>query len=239
MKTAKAGKDARSDSRTAKQRRRCRDRPSVHVLGGTMDPEVLERLLGAVGGLDLEAPWETIAPTILPVLKRVWHPYPPDAAPLHIRVPPGIPTGFGIDFGPAFSHVTPQLVERWGVDEATLLGTALENLRRLVEVEPPVVQRFAHDGVEVVAIQGQGWGSSLLLLPDMLGPIVGPEPHVLLAPVRNTVVALPDDVEADLALDIWEALAAGAHDELDVEPMRWTGSSVVGLADRRSKGLPN
>ena len=204
-----------------------------------MDPKLLRKLLSAADGLDLDAPWETISPTILPVIKRVWHPYPPDAAPLHIRVPPGIPTGFGIDFGPAFSHVTPQLVERWGVDEATLLGTALENLRRLVVVEPPVVQRFAHQGVDVVAIQGQGWGSSLLLLPDVLRPIVGADPRVLLAPVRNTVVALPDDVDSEIALDIWDAVAEGAHDELDVDPMRWTGSSVVALGDRRTKGLPN
>ena len=81
-----------------------------------MDPGVAERLTAGLIGFDPEAPWPVAAPLILPVLKRVWHPTPPDASPLHIHVPPGIPTGFGIDFGPAFSHVTRQLVQRWGVD---------------------------------------------------------------------------------------------------------------------------
>jgi hypothetical protein len=90
----------------------------------------------------------------------------------------------------------------------------------------------------MVGIQGQGWGSSLLLLPDALGPILGPDPRLLLAPVRNTLVSLPDDVDIDLAAGVWHALADGAHDELDVEPLRWTGSSVVAIGDP-SRGLPN
>lgn len=237
--TKKAAKAERRARRKTKGVHKRRERLTMQVLGGTMDPELVERILSAASGLHPDAPWDAVAPTILPVLKRVWHPYPPDAAPLQIHVPPGIPTGFGIDFGPAFSHVTPGLVERWGVDEATLLGTALENLRRLVVREPPVIQRFTHDRTRIVAVQGQGWGSSLLLLPEVLRPIVGPEPLVLLAPVRNTVIALPDDVDPDVAVDVWEAVAAGAHDELDVDPMRWTGTAVVAFVDRRSKGLPN
>ena len=135
-----------------------------------------------------QSAWETISPTILPVLKRLWHPYPPDAAPLHIRVPPGIPTGFGIDFGPAFSHVTTAMLERWAIDRATILGTALENLRRLIVTEPPQVQAFTLEETEIVGIQGQGWGSSLLLLPEALRPMLGTTPRVLLAPVRNTLL---------------------------------------------------
>lgn len=173
------------------------------------------------------------------VLKRVRHPYPPEAAPIHIQVPPGIPTGFGIDFGPAFSHVSTPLMEQWGVDHATLLGTALENLRRLIVEEPPEIQRLRHDGVGIVGISGQGWGSSLLLLPDALRSILRDQPRVLLAPIRNTILALPEDVEWEIAVDLWDSLADGANDELEVEPLRWTGSSVVAMGDRRSQGLPN
>jgi hypothetical protein len=61
---------------------------------------------------------------------------------------------------------------------------------------------------------------------------------VLLAPVRNTLLALPDDVEDELAIDLWQAIAHGAHDELDVDPLRWTGSTVARLGDD-SLGLPN
>jgi hypothetical protein len=240
MKTVKAAKGERRAHRKTKQRRH-RDKSHFHVLpvGGTMDPGDLERLTKAFASFDPSAPWPTIAPMILPVLKRAWHPYPPDAAPVHIQVPPGIPTGFGIDVGPGISHVTPQLIEHWGVDQATLLGTALENLRALTHVEPPIVDRFRHDGVDIQVVQGQGWGSALVLLPDVLRPIVGGDPCVLLAPVRNTLLALPDVVDPELILDLWSAIAGGAHDALDLDPLRWTGTAVVAYQDVATQGLPN
>ena len=157
---------------------------------------------------------------------------------MHVFVPPGVWTGFGIDFGPAFTHVTANQVERWGIDHATLLGTALENLRALTVVEPPRVERIRPEGVETIAIQGQGWGSALILVPDVLRPILGERPRLLLAPVRNTLVALPDDVDPDLAFRMWEAIAEGCHDELDLNLLRWTGTTVVADGDD-ALGLPN
>lgn len=239
MKTVKAAKGERRAHRKAKDRRRRDGGFEIQALGGTMDPGDLARMTKAFETFDPTAPWTTIAPKILPVLKRVWHPYPPDAVPVHVQVPPGIPTGFGIDMGPGFSHVTPELVERWGVDQATLLGTALENLRALTHVEPPIVDRFRHDGVDIQVVQGQGWGSALVLLPDVLRPIVGTDPCILLAPVRNTLFALPDTVDPERILDLWSAIAGGAHDALDLDPLRWTGSAVVAYQDVATQGLPN
>jgi hypothetical protein len=203
-----------------------------------LEPGLAKRILAAFDGFDPTGPWPDVAPRIVPVLKRVHHPYPSEVAPLHIRVPPGVWTGFGIDLGPAFSHVSQALLDGWGIDHATLLGTALENLTALVRREPPVVDTVPLEGIEVTAIQGQGWGSSLILVPEVLRPILGPAPRVLLAPVRNTLLALPDDVEDELAIDLWQAIAHGAHDELDVDPLRWTGSTVARLGDD-SLGLPN
>lgn len=238
MKATRAAKDARRAHRSAKHRRKRDDGPRLTPLGGVMEPELVAQILAAIGEIDVEGGWEELSPRILPVLKRVRYPYPPDLAPLLLQVPPGIWTGFGIDLGPAFTHVTPERLAAWGVDRATLLATALDNLRRLTETEPPVIQRFAFEGLGLIAVQGQGWGSALLLLPDVLRPILGPEPRILLAPVRNTIVALPEDVEADVGIGVWHALAEGAHDELAVDPLRWTGSSVVGLDDD-ALGLPN
>lgn len=240
MKTTKAAKERRRAGRKAKAgpRRHPDDRLTVGAFGGRMDPAILARVRATAGAIDLGGSWTELAPRVLPVLKRLHHPYPIEAAPLHIQVPPGIWTGFGIDIGPAFGHVSPAMAAAWGVDHATLLGTALENLRRLVAVEPPLVQDIDADGTSLVAIQGQGWGSSLLLLPDALRAILGPRPRLLIAPVRNTLLALPDGADLGLAADLWYAIAAGAHDELDVGPLRWTGASVAALADR-SLGLPN
>jgi hypothetical protein len=135
--------------------------------------------------------------------------------------------------------VTQTLLDGWGIDHATLLATALDNLAGLVRSEPPVVKSLHIGGVEITAIQGQGWGSSLVLAPDLLRPLLDTTPRVLLAPVRNTLLALPDDVEAELAFDLWETITEGAHDELQVDPLRWTGSTVTLLADLSTVGLPN
>ena len=244
MKTTKGDRHARSAKAERRAKRKTKDGRKhdgaleMRVLGGTMDRELFDRVLAAAQSLDLDAPWPDIAALVLPILRRVHHPYPPEAAPMHIFVPPGVWTGFGIDFGPAFTHVTAGQIERWGIDNATLLGTALENLRALTVVEPPRVERIRPEGVETIAIQGQGWGSALILVPEVLRPILGEAPRVLLAPVRNTLVALPEDVDPDLAFRMWDAIAEGCHDELDLNLLRWTGTTVVADGDEAS-GLPN
>ena len=244
MKTTKGSRGSQSSKAERRSRRKTKvrgrrdDDISMRVLGGTMDHELFQRVLAAAQSLDLDAPWQDIASLVLPILRRIHHPYPPEATPMHVFVPPGVWTGFGIDFGPAFTHVTAGQVERWGIDHATLLGTALENLRALTVVEPPRIERIRPDGVETIAIQGQGWGSALILVPEVLRPILGEQPRVLLAPVRNTLVALPDDVDPDLAFRMWEAIAEGCHDELDLNLLRWTGTTVVAEGDD-AQGLPN
>lgn len=240
MKSTKAAKDQRRARRISKRNRRRPGDLTLTTLGpGTLEPGLAEQILAAFRGFDPSGPWSAIAPRIVPVLKRRRHPYPPEAAPLHIHVSPGIWTGFGIDVGPAFSHVSQTLLDGWGIDHATLLATALDNLARLVRSEPPVVESLHIGGVDVTAIQGQGWGSSLVLAPDLLRPLLDPTPRVLLAPVRNTLLALPDDVAAELAFELWDAITEGAHDELEVDPLRWTGSTVTLLADSSTVGLPN
>ena len=239
MKTCKGHRA--KDERRARRQDKARRRPEpweIIPIGGPMDPGSLGRLRNAADALDPTGPWESVATKILPVLKRVHQPYPTAVAPLHVQVPPGIWTGFGIDFGPAFAHVTADQVEAWGVDRAELLATALDNLRRQADREPPRVDRLAPDGIETLAIQGQGWGSSLVLLPEVLGPIVGPGPRLLLAPIRNTLLAVPEEVDLDFVALLWSAVADGAHDELDIPPLRWTGSAVVSVLDR-ALGLPN
>jgi hypothetical protein len=233
----KAAKIARRARRQAKGHRHYDD-VEITPLGGEMDPELLRRIRGAAARFDPTRPWSDLAPTVLPVIKRRFQPSPLGLEPLHVQVPPGIPTGFGLDFGPAFAHVTADQVEAWGIGRAELLATALENLRRLIDIEPPRIERFASDGVPIVAVQGQGWGSSLLLLPEILSPILGSDPLLLLAPVRNTLLAVPETADAEFVETLWMAVAEGAHDELDVPPLRWTGRAVVAM-QARTVGLPN
>jgi hypothetical protein len=207
-------------------------RIAIDVGGARFPAGLSDQILAAVRAIDIGGAWADVASNVVPVLKRLHHHVPDAAAPVYMYVPPGVWTGFGIDLGPAFSHVSKSMVDRWDVDEMTILSTALANLGRVVVEQPPIVQRFRHDDAEVIAIQGHGWGSSLVLLPEALAPILGGEPRILLAPVRNLLVALPEDVGDGFALDVWQAITDGAHDELDVDPLSWTGATVTTLDDR-------
>ncbi len=225
-KTAKAERRARRAGKDAARRER--GEWEILPLGGPVDPVIARRALEAFVAFDPSGPWPAVASSIMPLLKRVRHPFPAQAAPIHMRVPPGVWTGFGIDVGPMWAHVSRDLLARWGVDDATLLGTALENLRRRAVDEPPVVESTTWRGLATTVIQAQGWGSALILAPDRLGPILGDEPRTLLTPVRNALISLPETVDLDLAVAMWEVFADGSTDELDIEPLRWTGSTVIG-----------
>ncbi len=235
MKAIKPRRDAK-DAKAERRARRKRDsgrRQDVRLrpLGGEMDPIVLRRTVDAFSSVDMGGSWDELAPRILPLLKRVAHPFPAEIAPVHLHVPPGVWAGFGVDVGPAWAHVTQSLIDRWGVDAATLLGTALENLRRRAIDEPPRVEAIAFEDSRVTVVQAQGWASALILAPDRLAPIIGADPRLVIAPIRNVLVALPEDVDVDLAVAVWEAFAEGCHDELDVDPLRWTGTDLIALAD--------
>jgi hypothetical protein len=193
------------------------------------DPQVerTRQTLEALRGFDPDGPWREVGPSVLPLLKRVRHPFPPDAAPMYLHVPPGIWTGFGIDIGAAWAHVSTALFDRWGIDETTLLGTALENLRRRVAEDPPLVERATIVDTPITVVQAQGWGSALLLAPDRLVPILGAGPRMLLTPVRNALVALPRSVDVEFAVQVWETFAEGCADELDIDPLSWDGRTVT------------
>jgi hypothetical protein len=239
---------AQHSTKTAKAERRARRAgkdPARHERGdweivplsGPVDPVIARRALEAFVAFDPSGPWPDVASSIMPLLKRVRHPFPAQAAPIHLRVPPGVWTGFGIDVGPMWAHVSRDLLTRWGVDDATLLGTALENLRRRVVDEPPIVESTTWRGMPTTVVQAQGWGSALILAPDRLGSILGDEPRTLLTPVRNALVSLPETVDLDLAVAMWEVFADGSADELDIEPLRWTGSTVIAYDEEPSSLL--
>ena len=237
MKTLKAAKGERRAHRKAKDRGRGGLRIEASPMFGSMDAAMMRTIQAALESVDLDAPWPTIAPRILPVIKRFRQPFAGGLEPVYITVPPGIRTGFGVDVGPAFSHVTASMTERWGVSGATLLGTALDNLQQLVRREPPRVDHLRPDGVPVITVQGQGWGSSLILAPDLLRPILGTGPCVLMTPVRNTLMAIPESASLDFLESIYLAMTEDAPDALDTQILRWNGQTVVDLNDR-SVGPP-
>jgi hypothetical protein len=182
---AKRGRKARKDYRTVD-------------LGNGMVQATPEAVLRAMGGLPSELDWPSVASSVIPILPRR-RPLPPQAGePVRVTLPPGIPTGFGIDIGPAFLVVGEGLLETWPVGRAELVATALDNLRhRLRDVRPRDLVRQPIDGVAVRVLQsGAGCASALVLVPDELQRIFGGDRQALIAPMRDILISVPADTDA-------------------------------------------
>ncbi len=155
----------------------------------------------AVGSLPTDLGWDELAPAVIPVLPRR-RPMPPAAGePFRVTLPPGIPTGFGIDIGPAFLVVGRSMLEGWPIGPADLVARALANLReRARPVRARDLATLDIDGVPARVLQtGLGCASALVLVPDELRRILGDRPQCLLAPMRDVLVSLPPDVDRRFA----------------------------------------
>jgi hypothetical protein len=129
--------------------------------------------------------------------------------PFRVTLPPGIPTGFGIDIGPAFLLVGQTLLAGWPVGPADLVARALSNLReRTRPIRARDLVTADIDGVPARVLQsGLGCASALVLAPDELRRILGDHPQCLLAPMRDVLVSLPSDVDRGFAAWLNEELA--------------------------------
>jgi hypothetical protein len=168
-------------------------------------------VLAAMERFDPEMPWKKARERVLPMLPRV-RPMPgPDLEMARAMLPPGILVGFGIDIGPAITFVGASLLDRWRVDVLTIVAAALTNLRQLAdECDRDVAIRDRIGDVPVTVLQTRlGIAASLILVPDCLERLLGPGPHLLLAPMRDILIALPPDVDREFAAwlaEEWEAL---------------------------------
>jgi hypothetical protein len=186
-----------TEKRRAKRRRKAGKSYRTTDLGNGMVQATPEAVIRAMGGLPPDLEWEVMAPNVIPILPRR-RPMPPQAGdPFRVTLPPGIPTGFGIDIGPAFLVVGESLLATWPIGPAELVATALENLRiRMRPVRPRDLVRQAIDGVPVRILQsGMGCASALVLAPDELVRVFGGEPQAFIAPMRDLLLALPPDVD--------------------------------------------
>lgn len=199
--------DAR-DKRRAKRRQRAGKDYRSEDLGNGIEVATAEAVMAAVGALPRDLGWDELAPSVIPVLPRR-RPMPSTAGePVRVTLPPGIPTGFGIDIGPAFLVVGRALLDGWPIGPAELVAQALANLRERVRpVRGRDLAKAEIDGVPVRVLQtGLGCASALVLLPDELARIMGDRRQTLIAPMRDVLVSLPENVD--------RAFAAWLNDEL-------------------------
>ena len=191
-----------------------RNRTAEIFEGGAPGPGVTRADDGTIRAvlsrIDPDRPWAEARRDVLPMLPRI-RPYPFPIEPVRTMLPPGILAGFGIDIGPALQVVDGGQLERWGVDLATVAGRALENVRReAARTDPGGVLHEPIHGVPVMALQtGRGIGASMLLVPETLERFFGAGPLLLLAPMRDLMVALPASVDHGFAswlADEWESM---------------------------------
>jgi hypothetical protein len=167
-------------------------------------------VMAALDDFDPDAPWEVERHRLIPLLPRL-RPFPVDIEGLvRVMLPPGVLTGFGLDLGPAVTFVDGARLRRWGIGVEAAAQTALANVRRLVATcDPGAVHHGSIDGTPVAAFQsGLGIASTLILVPECIERFMGRGPHLLLAPMRDLLIALPAAADLDLVAWIsaeWEA----------------------------------
>ena len=202
--------------RKQKRERRKQDRRwTAQVFEGPpTGPDVVtasvEEVMAALETMPEELSWERIAPEVVPLFQRVrpYHASMPEQ--LRVVVPPGLTVGFGVDIGPAFITISPEMAAEWSVGPDEILSRALANLEgRIGGVRP----RDVHDGtigdMPVRILQSPtGSASTYVLVPDALGQVLGRHHQLVLAPMRNLLVSLPISVDREFAAWLFDEIAA-------------------------------
>ncbi|HUR16374.1 MAG TPA: hypothetical protein VMZ33_03740 [Candidatus Limnocylindrales bacterium] len=171
--------------------------------------------------------WTELAESLRPVFVRR-RPLPPGIErPVTTLRPPGLEVALGVDIGPAFMYVGHGMLETWGVTEADAFERAMANLRSSVAAEKYVEMEYESiDGVPFWWYQSQGGlASGLLLLEDELATRYGPDPRLLIAPMRNLLLAAPFD--ADRSLVSW------LRDEISYDDPNGLDLPIFALIDGR------
>lgn len=198
----------------------------------------VEEVMAAIEAVDLGAPWEEVAPRLRLALPRR-RPMPPGTDDLPAQdYAPGIRATLGLDIGPAMLFVSHEQLARWGVTADHAFRRTLSDVRVRVRLRKQFALLHEHIvGVPTVAFQSrEGWASSLLLLPDELGRVLGQRNGLVLAPMRDLILLMPLDADPALAWFILEEFAAEDMNALDLPPFALVDgrlTEAVGAHDPR------
>lgn len=183
--------------RATRQARRDPDAWQLRVFEGPpLGPSIQmadpAEVLARIRELPPDLPWDVIGPDVIPLIPRI-RPHPAGAPNAVERtLPPGIAVQFGIDIGPATLGIHAGMLHEWGISEADLVATALANLeRRASSLGPRDVIGGSPDPLELRALQTQrSIASVLVLVPDVIERVFGPEPQLLVAPMRDLIASV-------------------------------------------------
>lgn len=126
-----------------------------------------------------------------------------------VHVEPGVDVAFAIEADVVNIKIRQADLDRWAMEPAALMPAALANLRRAVGTWTGRVIEDRYQGVLVrMLAPWPHWAVSLLLLPDELQHLFGQGDQVFVAPYACNLVALPADVDLDLAADLVDMFGA-------------------------------
>ena len=205
---------------------------SLTALGEDVTTATLAEVLAAIEQQPSDLPWASVRQSILPLIPRV-RAYPP-GTPEGVRTMTamGIVVGFGIDLGPAFITVNAELLRGWSVSMSDLMACALSNVHARAElVDRSMIVHGGGDGIAVDWLQtNRHIGSLLVLAPSELGRIFGSEPRRFITPMRDLIIAFPE--ECDLDEMRWY------HDEVAAQDPNCLGPVSYLFADGRVLAQP-
>jgi hypothetical protein len=170
----------------------------------------LAEVLAVLETVPEELTWEKIAREVVPLFQRVrpYHHEMPEQ--LRVVVPPGLTVGFGVDIGPAFITVSPDMAAEWGVAPDRILERALANLEaRMAGVRSRDVFEGTIGDMPVRMLQSPtGSASTYVLVPAALGRILGTHRQLVLAPMRNLLISLPISADREFAAWLFDEIAS-------------------------------
>jgi hypothetical protein len=203
------------EGKEKRQRRRAEQRWTARFYEGPpTGPGVVtpsfQQVSAALETMPQELTWDQLGPDVVPLFQRI-RPYHPDMPEqLRVVVPPGLTVGFGVDIGPAFITLSPEMAEEWGVPPDRILERALANLEaRMAHVRPRDVDDGSIGNVPVRMLQSPtGSASTYVLVPDALERILGAHRQLVLAPMRNLLLSLPVSADRDFAAWLFDEVAS-------------------------------
>ncbi len=203
------------------KRRGRRSEPDVQLAvsygNGIVGPS-REQVRSAMEALPQELSWEELADQLRPVFVRR-RPLPPGVErPLTTMLPPGVEVALGVDIGPAFMYVGSGMLESWSVAFDHAFDRAMDNLRHEVNAERYLEMEYeTFEDVPFWWYQSSGGlASGLLLLEKELALRYGPEPRLLVAPMRNLLLAAPFDADRELVMWLRDEISHEDPNGLDL-----------------------
>jgi len=172
----------------------------------------------AVESLPEDLPWDEMSSRLRPMFVRR-RPMPPGAEhPVTFNVSPGLTVALGVDIGPAFLYVGGGVLSGWPVTADEAFERAMANLRATVEAER--YHEMEYGTVADIPIwwyqSHGGLASGLLLLQDELMRRYGDDPRLLIAPMRNLLLAAPFDADRELVEWLRDEIAFEDPNGLDL-----------------------